>query len=256
MSAFYQAANQVAPGAWELLQDLLASWQPYALEHRWKLPDGFDARIKVMEKKEARIEVDELNHATFTYEFYENQGSKSGLSIVANVTHSVDAYVVRTINRRCNYDREVIEHAAGLVEIEMLERILGKKEEMLEGGSRVAYYAAQFERSGMPDVVIAPHLDNDNVCGLSDAHLAGLAGVMEAMLKYQPFEVITVHDEFKCGPNNMNHLRQQYINVMAELAESKLLDDLLSQINGGSCHFKKLSNNLGELVRGSNYGLS
>lgn len=88
LSAFYQAAQIIAPGAWELLQDLLASWQPYALEHSWKMPDGYDVRIKVMTKKEARIEVDELDHASFTYEFYENEGQKKGLSNAANVTHS------------------------------------------------------------------------------------------------------------------------------------------------------------------------
>lgn len=88
LNAFYQAAMVIAPGAWELLQDLLASWQPYALSHSWKLPDGFDVRVKVMKKQELRIEVDELDHASFTYEFYENEGSKKGLSNVANVTHS------------------------------------------------------------------------------------------------------------------------------------------------------------------------
>ena len=88
INAFYQAANQVAPGAWELLQDLLASWQPYALVHSWKLPDGYDARVKVMGKITARVEVDELEHATFSYEFYENVGTKKGLSNAANVVHS------------------------------------------------------------------------------------------------------------------------------------------------------------------------
>lgn len=88
LNAFYQAINIVAPGAWELLQDLLGAWQPFALTHSWKLPDGFDARVKVMEKKEIRIEVDELDHATFTYEYYENQGIKKGISLPANVTHS------------------------------------------------------------------------------------------------------------------------------------------------------------------------
>ena len=102
LDAFYKAANIIAPGAWELLQDLLASWKPYALSHEWKLPDGFDARVKVMNKKEARIEVDELNHATFTYEFYENLGSKNGLSNAANLIHSVDAYILRNMHRRCN----------------------------------------------------------------------------------------------------------------------------------------------------------
>ena len=60
LAAFYKAAQTIAPGAWELLQDLLNSWQPYALKHSWKMPDGFDAVVKVMVKKSIRIEVDEL----------------------------------------------------------------------------------------------------------------------------------------------------------------------------------------------------
>lgn len=88
LAAFYQAVQTIAPGAWELLQDLLNSWQPYALSHNWQLPDGFDARVKVMNKKELRIEVDELGGSTFSYEFYENQGEKKGISLPANVVHS------------------------------------------------------------------------------------------------------------------------------------------------------------------------
>ena len=61
LSAFYEAAQKTAPGAWELLQDLLGAWQPGALSHEWKMPDGFDVKVKVMVKKEIRIEVDELN---------------------------------------------------------------------------------------------------------------------------------------------------------------------------------------------------
>lgn len=83
LAAFYQACQEMAPGAYELLQELLDTWQPYALVHEWKLPDGFDARVKVMTKKETRIEVDELDHASFTYEYYVNQGSKKGLANVA-----------------------------------------------------------------------------------------------------------------------------------------------------------------------------
>lgn len=60
LSVFYQAVHLVAPGAWELLQDLLNSWNPYALEHSWKMPDGYDVVVRVMQKKEVRIEVDEL----------------------------------------------------------------------------------------------------------------------------------------------------------------------------------------------------
>ena len=259
LNAFYQAAYQVAPGAWEVLQDLLASWQPYALQHCWKLPDGFDVRIKVMEKLDARIEVDELDHATFTYEFYENVGSKKGLSNVANVVHSVDAYVLRSMHRRCNYDPRVIEYVDQCLESELIGRSLygqpsaGDVDMFMD--DKVGYYIEQFNRSGMPDAVIFPYLDQSNVTCLSQAHLEALATIVAGMLAYQPFELVTIHDEFRAHPNNLNHVRQQYVNIMAELADSTVLVDILNQLHGGNGSFPKLASNLAELIKGSAYAL-
>ncbi len=260
MAAFYQAAHIVAPGAWELLQDLLASWQPYALVHSWKLPDGYDARVKVMEKKESRVEVDELDHATFTYEYYVNEGTKKGLSNVANVVHSIDAYVLRSIHRRCNYDAPMVKRACMALLEEMDLRNAGITEQVpriQDENCKIDYYVSQYERSGMADVVILPYLkDGNQTQFLSDTHIMQLLDIGESMIGYEPFEVITIHDEFKCHPNNMNHLRQQYINIFAELAESNILSDILSQIHGCKGTFPKLSDNLGEIIRGSNYALS
>lgn len=255
LAAFYQAALVVAPGAWELLQDLLASWQPYALMHSWKLPDGFDARVKVMEKKEARIEVDELDHATCTYEFYENVGTKSGLSNVANVTHSMDAWVLRSMHRRCNYDREVAERVSTLIEIELIERGMGQEQQAGRPTGKAGYYVEQYERSTLADAVILPHLDEANITQLSSEHLHALAGILNGMLQYQPFELVTVHDEFKAHANNMNWVRWQYKEILAEIADSNVLDDILGQIHGHPGTFNKLSFNLGDLIRKSNYAL-
>lgn len=255
LAAFYQAAQVIAPGAWELLQDLLGSWQPYALQHCWVMPDGFDARIKVMKKVEARIEVDELDHATFSYEFYENQGSKSGLSNAANVTHSVDGYVLRSMHRRCNYDREIAEQAAALIEIEMLERIMGAQREVSVPSGKAGYYVQQYERSTVPDVVIMPQLNAENLQQLSQEHLEHLAKIINGMLQYQPFELVTIHDEFKAHPNNMNWVRWQYKEILADLADSFLLDDLFSQLHGTPGMFSKLSQTLGDKIRNSAYGL-
>lgn len=260
LEAFYKAATIVAPGAWELLQDLLASWQPYTLYHAWKLPDGYDARVKVMEKKESRIEVDELDHATFTYEYYVNEGTKKGLSNVANVVHSIDAYVLRSIHRRCNYDREVVLRAMGFLLDEQDARLQGFAEQQPRvqcEHDKLDYYLTQYERSGMADVIILSHITTAyDAQYLSDALIAKLLEIVECMLDYQPFEVITIHDEFKCHPNHMNHLRQQYINIFAELAESNILSDILSQIHGCKGSFPKLSTDLADKIRGSNYALS
>jgi hypothetical protein len=256
LNAFYKAMQIVAPGAWELLQDLLDSWQPYALVHEWKLPDGFDARVKVMLPAEARIEVDELDHATFTYQWKENAGSKKGLSNVANVVHSIDAYVLRCLVRRCNYNKPMVESA----HIAMIEALIYKSlnpaiaTATTEGKHR--YYVEQYERSRMPDVVILPYLTTEVAKELSVEHLNALIDLVQQMLEYQPFEVVSVHDEFQCHANNMNYLRQQYANILADLADSEILSDILSQLHGSKGTYPKATKDLSKYIRNSNYALS
>jgi hypothetical protein len=81
--AFYKVLKTLAPGAWELLQDLLGAWNSYALVHQWQMPDGFEVKVKVMETKDTRLEIDELDHSTLSYQYKVNEGSKKGLSLCA-----------------------------------------------------------------------------------------------------------------------------------------------------------------------------
>ena len=249
LHAFYQAMTIVAPGAWELLQDLLASWRPWALSHEWQLPDGFEAKVKVMGKKEARVEVDELGHSTFTYEYYENVGTEQGLSNVANVVHSVDAYVLRCVHRRCNYARDMVAGALSLLTTQHPAR------DPVDYETKLGYYIQQWERSGIADVVILPYITYENVAQLSSLLTDKLVLICKSMLTHNPFEVVTIHDEFKCHPNNMNHLRFHYKEILADLADSNLIDDLLSQIHGEAGTFNKLSEGLGNKIREANYAL-
>jgi hypothetical protein len=256
LNAFYLAMHRVAPGAWELLQDLLDSWQPFALVHEWKLPDGYDARVKVMNTVEARIEVDELDHATFTYQWKENVGSEKGLSNAANVVHSIDAYILRCLVRRCNYNRPMVEKAhASMIEA-LIYKSLNPEAEAKATKGKLQYYVEQYERSKMPDVVILPYLTTNTAKDLSVEHLNALIELVQQMLEYQPFELVSVHDEFQCHANNMNYLRQQYANILADLADSNILSDILSQIHGTQGTYPKVTKDLSKYIRNSNYALS
>ena len=259
LAAFYEAVQIVAPGAWELLTVLLESWQPYELFHTWQLPDGFQAKVKVMVRKEARVEVDELDHSTFTYAFMVNEGEKKGLSNVANIVHSIDAYVLRSIHRRCNYDPLMVTAALNNLRSEQQLRTQNQSEESNNAwfqGSKINYYKGLYGRSGMADVVILPYLMTTDACEhLSDDHIEDLIQIAEVMLTHKPFEVVTIHDEFKCHPNNMNQLRYWYKEILAELAESEVLSDILSQIHGVTGKYEKKSTNLAAQIRNSNYAL-
>ena len=200
-----------------------------------------------------------MSHATFTYEYYENIGSEKGLSLIANTVHSIDGYIVRCMHRRCNYNRQVVEYVDQCVESELIGRSLYGQPSATDVDSfmddKVAYYIEQYNRSGMVDAVILPHLTQANVTCLSQQHLQAISKLVNQMLEYKPFELITIHDAFKAHANNINHVRQNYINILAEIAESNLLDDLLSQLYGKPGTYQKLSNNLSTLIRSSEYGL-
>ena len=255
LDAFYKAAEATAPGAWILLQELLGSWQPWATKHEWQMPDGFNVVCKVMENTEIRVEVDELDHASFTYAWEENKGSKTGLSLAANVTHSVDAYVARTLHRRLNYDEKVLKYASWLLETEVLKRAFAEYQEDVEDAA-LQYYIDLYEANKIADVVILPYLTPENVGNLSYNHLTHLNKIVGMMEKYKPFELVSIHDDFKCHPNNVNHLRFMYKEVLAELAESEVLSNIMRTINHCEGKYQKLSNNLGEVIRGSNYALT
>ena len=62
LNAFNRATKKVAPGAFAMLEILLATWNKEALYHEWKLPDGYQAHIKVLDQKIVRLEIDELDH--------------------------------------------------------------------------------------------------------------------------------------------------------------------------------------------------
>lgn len=257
LEAFYKGMYDMAPGACELLDDLLNSWQPFAEAHAWQLPDGFDARVKVMQKVETRIEVDELDHASFTYQYYVNEGCQYDRKNAANVVHSVDAYVLRTLVRRCSYDPAVVLPVDALLQAELVQRALtGEFHPDAPATSAMAARLIQrYAATRMADVRILPYLDELTVQALSPEHIRQLLRITSRMLEHRPFSILTVHDEFTCHPNHMNHLRQHYIDIMADLAESTVLDDILSTLHGVQGTFPKKSTTLGEKIRQSNYAL-
>lgn len=240
LAAFYDALDTVAPGAVQVMQMLLDSWQPFALSHEWVLPDGFEAKCKVMEPIDITVEVDELDHATFTHRFYENKGTESGLSIAANLVHSIDGMLVREMNRRCNYDPAQLHWVLDLI-----------NNHLEDDWTQIAVAYDQFVSLRLVDVINA-----DNITEYDSGILIRLAKLIEKTLTHKPFPVVCVHDEFKCHPNNMQRLRETYVDMFCELAESNLLSDLLSQVRGHHVPVQKYDPNISSLIRQSNYGLS
>lgn len=260
LDAFYAGLTAVAPGAVELLGDLRNAWQPFALEHRWIMPDLFEVRIKVMQKIEGeRVEVDELDHSTFTYDYYVNEGTKSDLKLVANVTHSGDAFLVREEERLCKYDPAMIVHALRLLDQEQEYRRAGSQEQLLAVVETVQdrlierWFACE-----VPTARLLEELTAEGCTFMADKHIQQMIDMATNCLGYNPFPIVTVHDEFKCHPSNCNDMRMNYTRILASIARGRMLEDIYEQITGHTPTYAggMDGDELADLILSSNYALS
>ncbi len=83
LAAFYQAMENLAPGAMRAMRVMLYIQDPTALEYKWTMPDGHKVIAKVIVPEDKRIEVDEFEHATFTHRTYVNAVDKHDVSLAA-----------------------------------------------------------------------------------------------------------------------------------------------------------------------------
>lgn len=171
---FYKVLAENFTGAETTKAVLNQCWDSEALDHSWTLPDGHVAFVPVTETDNFTIEVDELDHATFTYRTEHVTTSKRSSSLCPNVIHSLDAWVCREMIRRCN-------------------------------------------RVGI--------------------------------------ELVTIHDAFGAHPNNMNFVRNTYREVMAELAASNTMENILFEL-GFDQPVSKYSDKLPGYILQSEYMLS
>lgn len=251
LDVFYSAVAVVAPAAFELMTALLHTWQPYALQHSWVMPDNHHVMIKVLEQKETRIEVDELNHATFTTYVTINQGTEKGVANVANVTHSVDAYVLRSVIRRASYDVKKVKEAYQLlnsslsIDADATEPCDDALQTMLD----------IYKYSAMLDISIIDYINESNVHHVPLPMVIRLLAVLTEMLARGSSPVVTVHDSFGSLPTHCNTVRYWYKEICGELADSEMLSFLVSQITGKRVKYVKKSNNLGDKIRKSSYGI-
>lgn len=247
---YEQAFLNIAPGAAELLPEMLNAWDPTKLVNQWTQADGFEVVIPVMDTKSTRIQVDELGGASITVEYKENMPLDFSASLVANAIHSVDALIVRNMIRRCSYNKPQV------------ESVLYVLETLLEAGNEpcamtdkhIIKYVSLAQRFNWIDPVIISFIDMTNINQLPNWYAIRLIKLIKMMLVYPPFDLLTVHDAFRMHSNNGNAVRYWYKEILAEIAESNILSCIMSDILGVKGTYPKLGN-IGDLIRQSNYSL-
>jgi len=169
----------------------------------------------------------------------------------------LDAYILRSMHRACNYNEVLIKHAYDCLLDEQDYRVYFIRNNTgLKMSEKIEYYLEQYNRSKVVDIAILDHMTVYGAMFLSIEHINALIAKCELMLEHKPFELVTIHDDYKAHANNINAMRKHYIDTLATLADGDVLSDIFTQLYNSKGIYPKLSNNLSTLIRNSNYALT
>lgn len=247
LDIFYEVVSELLPGAWELNEALLAIWQPDVLSHDWIMPNNFHVKIKVMEPVKEKVTFFDDRYVVHSYK---NKPSPESRSLPANITHSVDGFVVGEMVQRCNNtcnwweDNGFHKHSTTAYGT---SKTRGKDKTLLS-------LLVHTRNSGFMSARILDCLDIHNIGNLTSANLVKLKELI-ASLPEKSFQVLPTHDCFRALPNYGNDIRKQYNTVLQSIVDSDLLAYIVSQITNRIVTVNK-RDNFGDMVLNANYALS
>jgi len=237
--AFYKAVMEMAPGANELMNDIYGAMRKDATEYKCTYPDNHTLFTRVMKSKQFKIELEELknksgNNSTFTHQMDVNEADEFDVSLVANVTHGADGFVVREMQGRMNHNKQDM--------MKVLDITRGCK--VTDRSSMVSVWEVEQLLRGKQDY--------------TESQLGILAEVVESCLENPTAPMKSVHDEFKTMAPYCNQMRQYYIDICAQMSESNFIEPILRELyNNPYLQYQKVGcgNELAKAIRGSNYAI-
>lgn len=244
LKVFYETMERMAPGVWELNQAMLSMWNPRAYSNDWVLPDNFYVHVKVI--SQVKETVNFLNEPFDTY-YNANLPKEKGRSLGANMTHSIDGMVVREMTRRCNYNQARVNHVRWLCVVGVTGAIVEDNHTKM-----VRVLWKHYTETGYLSARILDHLYAHNIS------IVDIDPVIELInsLPEKPFQIMSIHDCFRCLPNYANDMRKQYTLQLKLIAQSNLLSSVVSQIIGKPVQIGKLDPDLYKDIDQAEYALS
>jgi len=241
---FISTMQLLAPAAWELNETFLEIWDPNTLCNSWVLPDNFHVHVKVISTVSEVVHI--FNEPIDTLRKV-NASVEEGRSLGANTIHSIDGMIVREMTRRCDFDPEAVRT--------VLKILLSEHEQLgtSTNSEMVRTFWNNYRYSGYLSARILDFIDEDSVFEIDDRQaVIDLIG----SLPRRPFQIMTIHDCFRCLPNYADDLRMQYNLQLMLIAKSDLLQFLLTQIMNRPINLQKLNPNMWQQIMDTDYALS
>lgn len=223
-------------GIYGMRQACLDAWDEDALEHKWELPDGYEIHQVITQDTFARdILTGQYIYPAKRVEITLN-GKQRGIdcrwskvgkrskkesgtrSIGANLIHSLDAFLMREIVRRCKQDFNI--------KPEEFKEVITSGSDIVVQDAKAMDIYNMWKDTNVVSLNILNHLHYGDY--LPRPYWEAIVEVINALPK-EGFDIRPIHDEFACLPRFANSMRKQFNMLIAELYKSNMLDYFCNQ---------------------------
>lgn len=232
---FYETLTELAPGCQILLQELQSIYHASPV-FTWTLPDGFEVQQAVVQTRRVELNLPHNPNVTFGYAYKSLVKRDTGLEMAANVVHSVDGYVARELVYRAKQGNEVNAEL-----IEKLERAYKRCAPDSKTGTQCFSFYRLLETP------------SNRWAFLGKTFLGKALQYCNNYTHLPSFDVITIHDDFKCHPNYLHHVKTLYVEILADIADSTLIKDIVEEINPEVTYNHNPNPTLAMLMRSAYY---
>jgi hypothetical protein len=206
---FVQAAQTMLPGPWAM-KEAISSCMTYKDQYSWTMMDGYEVVMDVTTPIECSMDIGQGHMISWMEHRKAPVGTKG---LTANITHSLDALVLREVLRRTNCPLQWYPVETPFEEL--------REKDILLLQSIVRYNRTQFLTYELLD-----HVDQYN------QHLVpqGLRDEINSRTHCDEMYIQPIHDCYRVRATDVSTLFEVVKEVMADLAYARTADWLLPQI--------------------------
>lgn len=220
--------SDMAPYCWSLNEFLLMAWNPNVDHYQWTMPDGFHVHIPV---EDVEQHVTDFGGVDVTFYTTVVKPKNQGRFLSANLVHSIDALICREMVARTMYD---FDKNIMLEKVKNRDHICPKidqntvrlPKEQRYRNRQLMRLLKLADETKFFSMRILDFIDESNIWLVPQDKLIKLI----ESLPEKPFELLTIHDNFRCHPNYGNDVRRQFRNILQEVADSEMLSNILSDM--------------------------
>lgn len=249
---FLKAYGETVPRA-QILSDLLVdAWDSNTTEHVVIAPDGFEAVMPVLIQEHKVIPFKDHSYKyVYSAKGTKLKGKAKGTkALSANTTHIYDAYMLRELNRRCNYSADIVVAAIDALTNPKLGKVDQHKVTKLKGLERLS------QEFNQVSIVALEYIDVSTAACVSHNYRNQLVVILEQVLLSTSFEIKNVHDDFAALPNYVSHMKYMYNVLLRETYLGKWIYAVLKKLTGKVYPVSKIDAELADEILLATYAIS